>query len=275
MTRFVLTNRDDEFDSRDQPRWYDGSRVDGGNGHDTVRVFGDRNDLFGGNGEDILVAFGDRNVLDGGNGKDLLRVIGDGNQLFGGNGVDILVAFGEGNRMDGGNGADALFSISRGRPGQVGEGNVMTGGHGFDTYTLNNRSDLRVVNDLHPDPHLLPGSGPAPGVGMVSEGDIIVGVMDEITDYTAGERLRINAHDETSGPVEINGPGLGATRLDLADGEYAFIRGDQITNGRFEVDGAGGDLLLVYDARGGGDALFLQGAVVLQGVTDPDSVVIA
>ena len=40
----------------------------------------------------------------------------------------------------------------------------------------------------------------------------------------------------------------------------------------FEVDRNGGDLLLVYDAFGGGDALARQGAVVLHGVTDPDSV---
>ena len=269
MARFVLTNRDDVFDSRDEPGFHGGSQIYGGNGDDEIRVFGNANALFGGNGEDVLVAFGDHNILDGGNGKDVLRVIGDDNRLFGGNGVDILVAVGEGNRMDGGNGVDALFSASLGRLGQVGEGNVLTGGHGFDTFTLNNRSDLRVVNDVPPGP------GPAPGIGVVSQGDIIVGVMDEITDYTAGERLRIGAHHEASGPIEINGPGLGATRLDLADGEYAFIRGDQVMNGRFEVDGAGGDLLLVYDASGGGDALFLQGAVVLQGVTDPDSVFIA
>lgn len=276
MARFVLTNRDDTFDSRDEWGWHDGSRVLGGNGDDDIRVFGDANVVSGDNGQDVLVAFGDGNTLDGGNGKDVLRVFGDDNRLSGGNGVDLLVANGEGNLLDGGNGADRLLSISQGRFGEVGEGNVLTGGHAFDSFTLNNRSDLRVLNDFHLEPGTsLGGPGPYAGIGVVSEGDIIVGVMDEITDYTTGERVRIGAHQEASAPVGLNGAGLGPKHLDLADGEYAFIRGDQIANGRFEVDGAGGDLLLVYDASGGGDALFLQGAVVLQGVTDPDSVFIA
>lgn len=275
MARFVLTNRDDKFDSRNEWGWHDGSYVRGGNGDDNIRVFGDANALSGENGQDVLIAFGDYNTLDGGNGKDVLRVFGDDNRLSGGNGVDLLVANGEGNLLDGGNGADRLFSFSNGRFGDVGEGNVLTGGHAFDTFTLNNRSDLRVLNDFHLEPGAPPGPGPFAGVGVVSEGDIIVGVMDEITDYTAGERVRIGAHQEASAPVGLNGAGLGSKHLDLADGGYAFIRGDEIANGRFEVDDAGGDLLLVYDASGGGDALFLQGAVVLQGVTDPDSVLIA
>lgn len=271
MARFTLTNRSDAFDSRDEPDWEDGSCVLGGNGDDSIRIDGDRSIVAGGNGKDVLVACGDRNCLDGGNGKDDLRASGDGNRLFGGNGTDCLVAIGEGNRLDGGNGVDWLASTSRGGFGEIGEGNVLTGGHGFDVFALNNRSDLRVVNDTDDDAH--PEVPPAPGdVGAVSEGDVIVGVMDEITDYTAGERLRIGAKDEADDPIGLDGFSLGHRHLELADGEYAFIRGDQLGNGRFEVAEDGGDLLLVYDASGGGDALFLQGAVVLQGVTDADSV---
>lgn len=271
MPRFTLTNRSDDFDSHDEAGWQDGSCVLGGNGNDTIRIDGDLNIVAGGNGQDLLVAYGDDNALDGGNGKDELRVTGDGNRLSGGNGTDCLVANGEGNRLDGGNGVDWLVSTSRGGFGGIGEGNVLTGGRGFDVFALNNRSDLRVVNDTDDDAH--PDDPPAPGdVGVVSEGDIIVGVMDEITDYTARERLRIGATQEADDPIGLDGFSPGHRHLELADGEYAFIRGDQTGNGRFEVDADGADLLLVYDATGGGDALFLQGAVVLQGVTDADSV---
>ncbi|MEO3470997.1 hypothetical protein AAFN86_03955 [Roseomonas sp. CAU 1739] len=267
---FTLTNHSDDFDSRDEAGWHDGSRVYGGNGDDSIRTEGDHNLVSGGNGQDVLVVCGDCNTVDGGNGKDDLRVIGDDNRVYGGNGVDCLVATGVGNLLDGGNGADRLVSTSRGGFGEVGEGNVLTGGHGPDTFVLSNRSDLRVINDGGGDHH--PGLPPAPGTGVVSQGDIIVGVMDEITDYTAGERLRINAQHEASDPIGLDGILPGQQHLELADGEYAFIRGDQIGNGRFAVDDQGGDLLLVYDASGGGDAHVLQGAVVLQGVTDADSV---
>lgn len=273
MPRYDLTNRSDDFDSRDEPGWTDFSRVFGRNGDDTIRIEGDHNILAGENGKDVLYACGDFNLLLGGNGKDELRVFGDHNRLYGGNGVDVLAAIGEGNLLDGGNGADRLASVSHGRLGQIGEGNVLTGGLGFDTYVLNNRSDLRVVNDESADPY--PAVWPPPhGAGVVSEGDIIVGVMDEITDYTAGEHLRIKATQEADDPIGLDGFAPHHQHLELADGEYAFIRGDQIGNGRFEVADDGGDLLLVYDASGGGDALIFQGAVILQGVTDPDSVLI-
>lgn len=271
MPRFTLTNRSDVFESDDEAGWTDGSQVWGGNGSDTIRIEGDRSLVVGGNGEDVLVALGDRNRLDGGNGKDDLRATGDDNRLYGGNGVDYLAANGEGNLLDGGNGADWLVSSSRGGFRGIGEGNVLTGGQGRDAFALNNRSDLRVVNDTegHTHPNLPPAPG---GVGVVSEGDIIVGVMDEITDYAAGERIRIGAKAEAGDPVGLDDFSPGHRHLELADGEYAFIRGDQTGNGRFEVNEDGGDLLLVYDASGGGDALYLQGAVVLQGMTDPDAV---
>lgn len=273
MAKFTLTNKSDIFTSLHRPGWDDGSEVSGGNGNDCITVFGDCNSVFGGNGEDLLVAIGSANVLDGGNGKDVLKAIGDDNVLLGGNGVDHLVAFGEGNLLDGGNAADWLISTSRGAFREIGEGNVLTGGHAFDVFVLNNRSDLRVINDTGGGPHpaVLPGHD---GAGAVSEGDVIVGVMDEITDYTAGERLRIGATKESHDPVGLDSFVPGPRHLQIEDGEYAFVRGDQISNGRFEVDGGGGDLLLVYDATGGGDAPFLQGAVVLLGVTDPDAVFI-
>jgi Ca2+-binding RTX toxin-like protein len=270
---FTLTNRSDDFDSHDEPGWRDGSCVSGGNGHDTIRADGDRHLVSGGNGKDLLVACGDCNTVDGGNGNDVIRAFGDDNLLRGGNGVDVLCAIGLGNVLDGGNGVDRLVSTSRGAFGEVVEGNVLTGGRGFDAFVLNNRSDLRVINDLGDDAH--PDVPPAPGdVGVVSEGDVILGVMDEITDYTAGERLRIGAKEEADEPIGLDGFRPGHRHLDLADGEYAFIRGDQTGNGRFVVDDEGGDLLLVYDASDHRDALFLQGAVVLQGVTDADSVFI-
>ena len=122
---------------------------------------------------------------------------------------------------------------------------------------------------------VLAGFIPAAGAArfrLEPGGDIIVGVMDEITDYTAGERIRIGAKVEAGDPVGLDNFSPVHRHLELADGEYAFIRGDQTGNGRFEVNEDGGDLLLVYDASGGGDALFLQGAVVLQGITDADAV---
>lgn len=248
----------------------DCNTVFGGNGDDRIVVIGDRNLAFGENGKDILVACGDRNRLDGGNGNDHLTVRGDDNRAFGGNGTDCLVAVGEGNRLYGGNGADRLTSTSCGGFGEAGEGNVLAGGLGFDVFVLRNKSDLRVVNDEDDHGSFLPSFGE----GIVSRGDIIRGVMDEITDYRAGERIVIGAKHEAQGPIELDDFAPGHRHLELADGEYAFIRGDLIADGTFEVDRGGGDLLLVYDASGGGDALFLQGAVVLHGVTDADSVLV-
>ncbi|MBR0673846.1 calcium-binding protein [Neoroseomonas soli] len=256
-------NRDDCFTVHG-----DCDTVFGGNGDDRIVVIGDRNVAFGENGKDVLIAFGDWNRLDGGNGNDNLTARGDDNRLFGGNGTDCLVAVGEGNRLYGGNGVDRLTSVSSGGFFETGEGNVLNGGQGFDVFVLRNQSDLRVVNDeVH---HAF--FPPFFGEGVVSRGDIIRGVMDEITDYRAGERIVIGAKQEAHGPIELDDFAPNHKHLELGDGEYAFIRGDLIADGTFEVDRTGGDLLLVYDASGGGDALFLQGAVVLHGVTNPDSV---
>lgn len=246
----------------------DWNRLDGGNGSDNLTVRGDNNRACGGNGTDVLLACGDRNWLDGGNGSDNLTVRGDNNRAFGGNGADCLVAIGEGNRLSGGSGADRLTSVSCGERFEAGQGNVLTGGQGLDVFVLRNKSDLRVVNDERDH-----GTFALPfGEGVVSRGDVIRGVMDEITDYRAGERIVIGAKQEVRGPVGLDDFAPDHKHLELADGEYAFIRGDLVADGTFRVDRCGGDLLLVYDASGGGDALFLQGAVVLHGVTDPDSV---
>jgi len=265
MPHFKLTNHSDVFTSIAAAGWTDGSQVSGGNGEDTIRAVGDFTTLLGENGKDEILAIGDHNLINGGNGNDVLRVVGDGNWLLGGNGSDVLVANGEGNRLFGGNGPDQLVSVSFGQINAIGVGNILTGGQGPDAYVLNNRSDLRVVND-----HVF--GPPAAGEGVVSQGDVILGVMDVITDYAAGERLRINATQEVTGDVTLDDVAPLHRHLELGDGEYAFFHGNELGNGRFAVDAQGDDLLLVYDRAGGGDALSLQGAVILRDVTDPDAV---
>lgn len=242
MALFELGNGDDSFDSTTIPGFTDGSTVDGGNGQDDIFAIGFDLTLIGANGDDVITANGGSNNLNGGNGDDL------------------LAANGRGNTLDGGRGEDVLNSNSFGGFFVVGVGNILEGGKGSDTFVSNNQSDLVVTNNNN-----LP-------TDIVDDGDIIVGVIDEITDYKGGETLDIPAITE----IELVGLDVffaGHQHLELADGEYSILTGDLIDDGEFLIGSEGSDALVVWDALGGGDDPFFHGAIALLD-TNPDAVVI-
>lgn len=211
------------------------------NGSQYVEWLGNDATYYGGNGEDTLIAWGNENTL------------------FGENGIDLLAAIGRGNALDGGRGDDILISQSSGDFYEIGLGNVMTGGQGEDTFSLSNTSDMIAINDTN---------------SVVDNGDRIVGVFDVITDYAAGEMLYLPVSSMATSPVQLDSFSPGHKHLILADGEYALIRGTAGTAGRFTASDEGPDTLVVYDAADGVDEDYLQGAVVLIGVTDPAEVAI-
>lgn len=251
---------------------------------------------FGEAGKDTLSAIGTGNWLLGGAGADLITVTGTGNSAFGEAGDDHLVAEGYGyhlsrysfiyeatnNQLIGGAGSDLLES--RSTPAmQSGyaytdhgvAGTIMTGGPGRDSFLLRNASDLIVANDAD---------------GLISQGDIFHGVIDEIIDYQAGERVDIGAASRldavalSTGPLHLPNPSNGGTPVPaseahkhpvLADGSYASYRGDITAAGEFTVSQAGHDLLVVYDAADTIDAPLYQGAVALHGITDANQVLFA
>jgi len=227
----------------------------------------------GGNGDDHLIVNVRFNVVNGGNGADTIEVATTSNIVDGGNGDDRLLVDGRFNVVNGGNGADDITSFSSGGLSDFGQGNVLTGGRDKDSFTIGNTSDLVVINDL----------AHAGNVGVVGNRDIIRGVFDEITDYTAGELLAIGGIHALAGPVALSAtpnhvpPALEPAHkhLVLGDGEYAFLRGNLTAPGQFTVDsGTGHDLFVVFDRADGDDQPFIQGAVALLGVTDPSSVLI-
>lgn len=240
-----------------------GETYNGGNAPDSIDILGNDNSLYGGNGADSLIAAGFGNVLDGGNGDDSLGVLGAGNALYGGNGDDTLGAVGVGNLLEGGRGADNFLSFSAGTifyP--AGLGNVLTGGDGPDSFSLRNVSNLYVDNDSGADTDVL------------DQGDHLVGLMDIITDYEAGEQINIGGVSMAALPVGLDASGINRQHLELGDGEYAFVRGNLEEPGSFVVDEEGYDTLVVYDTANGIDAQTFQGAVVLIGVTDTSTIVI-
>jgi Ca2+-binding RTX toxin-like protein len=216
-----------------------------------------------GNRSQTIEWLGDGETLTGGNADDTITSWGYNNSLFGGNAKDTLTAWGKGNLLDGGNGADKLSSYSTGDFFEVSMGNQLTGGLGPDSFSLRNTSDLIVSNNSNQ------------ASDVVDSGDTIVGVMDVITDYSAGEMINIGGISMVAPPVNLDVFGLGHQHLVLGDGEYAFIRGTMTAPGQFDVSDDGVDTLLVYDTYDELDQPYLQGAVVLTGVTDTGSIVIA
>ena len=251
---------------------------------------------FGEAGNDTLSALGTGNWLLGGSGADLLTVTGTGNSAFGESGNDHLIATGydyhlsrysfvyeaTNNQLIGGAGNDLLESHStpamRSGYAYTTEGvagTIMTGGPGHDSFLLRNTSDLIVANDAD---------------GTISQGDILRGVIDEITDYQTGEQIDIGAPTLlqqvtlSTGPQHIQDPSNAGTPVPLsdahkhpvlADGTYAAFRGDITGPGEFVVGTAGHDLLVVYDTANGVDAPLYQGAVALHGITDVHQVLFA
>jgi len=111
-------------------------------------------------------------------------------------------------------------------------------------FYLQNRSNLRVLN----------GGGES---DVIDQNGSLVGVMDVIRDYAAGELIDIGGVQAVNPPVEVN-----AGHPVLANGEYTFVHGSLASPGHFDVSSTGQDLLLIYDRDD------QQGALVLIGVTD-------
>jgi Ca2+-binding RTX toxin-like protein len=231
---------------------------------------------FGSNGEDSFSITGDGNVIHAGNGMDTASVTGRNNEVYGENGADNLSAsyfnlnpliFGglaANNLLDGGRGDDLLSSLGAYGNSVEGIATKMTGGSGNDTFFLRQSSDTLVNN-------------PTPGQTTVTEGSVIQGVFDLITDYQAGELIDVGATTLRTSPVSLQDQGPGHSHLILNDNEYAFIHGDYSSGSRqFTADEEGADLLLVYDydpTSPPGEFFFeYGGSVVLVGVTDEASV---
>ncbi len=245
-----------------------------GNGDQTFRSTGPDWDpqgsrVFGGNGNDDISVLGFDLVLDGGNGDDAVGAAGFRNLALGGNGDDWVGANGRGNTLDGGRGEDTLLSVAGGGTYEVGLGNTMTGGPGSDTFVPLSSSDLVVTNDR--------------GDGVVSEGDVVAGVFDVITDYRPGEVIQTGATTRIAEvgfdpyelpPPYVHPPTADHQHLLLLPGQYAVFQGDLTAPGEFAVGGEGDDLLLVWD-KGIVDPHFFQWSVVLQDFSDPDAVWVA
>jgi hypothetical protein len=225
--------------------------------------------IFGGNGEDDISVFGLDLILNGGNGNDAVSVAGFYNLALGGNGDDWVSANGRVNTLEGGNGKDTLLSVAGGGTYETGQGNTLTGGLGVDTFIPSTSSDLVVKNDG--------------GDGMVTEGDIVEGVFDVITDYRPGEVIQTEATTRIAEvgfdpyelpPPYVHPPAADHQHLLLFPGQYAIFQGDLTAPGEFTVGAEGDDLLLVWD-KGTVDAHFFQWSVVLQDFSDPDAVWVA
>lgn len=249
MTVYTLGNGDDTFNPFQPvqlPGWTDYSVVYGGNGGDLIEATGRVGvSAYGENGEDTLVIGGfrsPRGAAYGGNGADVLSVVGA-----------------SGHVLDGGRGDDVLISAS----GPIGgglwtdQGAFMTGGPGDDTFVLDSGAEVFVF----PNPD-----------GILSEGDLIRGIIDVVADYQAGELIDLPG-TLAPGPVGVPGYTTGPVFLSTSPGEYGIVRGDLAGPGQFTIAASGDDLLIVYQRgdetnAGGG------GAVAILGVAQPELLLI-
>ncbi len=263
MPVYQLGNGDNFFDVAFVTDWSNGSSVFGGNGNDIINTnpagfhFYSDISVDGGNGDDNILLDASNSVAFGNNGDDTIESIGGlGNTLLGGNGDDLLISVGGGSGM--------------------GPGNTLTGGLGHDTFTLVNDGNLVVAND-------------AAGNGLVSNGDVFLGPMDVVTDYTQGEHIGLRQFDVASdGPAATDTPVARVDSVALASdplphagdsfrpvvgsGDYALFHGTFGGINSFTVNASGPDLFVVYDTRSGPNELVGKGSLVLLGVSDTQAV---
>jgi Ca2+-binding RTX toxin-like protein len=262
-----------------------GNWVSGGTGNDTMQVLGSYNWVSGGAGADRMTLSGDPDqstsssgnvvygdggddwilsrtygsTIYGGSGRDEIHVPGivSGNIVHGGTGNDLLTVIGNENQLFGGEGDDVLRSASG-----VGwetqdfphNGSILSGGPGFDRFELTNASILRGADD---------------GDGILSEGENLTGVIDQIDGYGKGEVLAIDATIQHEGPVaviEAYGPyNERLFRPLLEPGEYALLHGNNLGDGSFVIAGSGPDTLILYHSDDTGGGIYASGSLILNG----------
>ncbi len=259
MPEYQLGNGNNTFNAAYAAGWSSGSSVFGGNGDDTIKI----NPFSYGSSFNTYV--------DGGNGDDTILLHAANSVAFGNNGNDTLTSTGGlGNTLSGGNGDDLLISVGGGSG--MGPSNTLTGGLGQDSFTLVNYGNLVVKND-------------AAGNGVVSDGDVFVGPMDVITDYTQGEHIGLRNFDgAANGPAATDTPLSKIDNVALAPDplehtgdsfrpvvgseQYAAFHGTFAGINSFTVNASGPDLFVVYDTHAGPTELVGKGSLVLLGVSD-------
>ena len=257
-----LGNGADVFTNASDPEFANGDSVYGQNGADSIDVSGKNLTVFGDNGNDLLSVCGegsltggpDGNVVDGGLGDDVIKVNGFGNTVYGGKGADSITS----------------YFVQADRLGEkfYAPGNLLSGGKGMDSFQVVNSSDLIV--DIYRSSELDPDGS----YTQVTDGMVVQGVFDVITDYQAGERIDIDASVKTN-IVSLDSYGPDHLHLALADDSYAVLKGTYNPEGSFLV-GGGFDSLLVWDSPQGdisGPTNGYEGALCILG-TDPNSLMV-
>lgn len=261
-----------------------GNSYNGGGGSDHIEIYrglgdsangGDGNDLIllglAGGEDEVAIA----DVVSGGAGMDEIHVYsglyntihgnGDndwmtvdsgpdnyGNDLYGDSGNDVLSAGGQRNYLYGGSGQDILESYSQTSTTGPQLGNVMNAESDHDSYILRSTSQAIATTD-------------AGTIGQLDNGDVVAGLLDVIYGYSRGEKIDVDGMTGDT-VVNINPDTQG---LNLEAGHYAFVRGDYVAEGVFNVNtSTGADLLLVYDTN----TDLTQGGVVLVGVSNASNV---
>ena len=132
-----------------------GGDVDGGWGHDVLRVFGSTAggalDVTGGPGDDTIEVIVEDPTIRGGTGDDTISGFGDPASVFGDDGNDILSFEGTAG-LSGGRGDDLLINANSGSSvdGVVHDGgpgnDVLRGGEGADEFVLADRGADIIEN---------------------------------------------------------------------------------------------------------------------------------
>ena len=274
MPTYQIENDNTLFDSNDYSDWSSGSIILGSNGYDLVFARSPIDSspitnisIYGSNGNDLVFLDTNNSFVTGGNGDDDLLIRAANTFAFGDNGNDTLESSGGlGNTLSGGNGNDLLVSIGGGSG--YGPGNTLTGGPGSDSFRLESGSGNLIVR------------GDAGNDGVVSQGDVLVGPMDVITDYQRGEHIGLRnfeapadslaptrAHQVALVPDPLSNTGENFRPI-LGGDEYGVFRGTFGGSNSFTVDSEGPDLFVNYQLAPADNDPVGQGSFVLLGVTD-------
>ena len=109
--------------------------LNGGDGNDTLRNYGQHSTIFGGNGDDTIHSEGDGNVVEGNAGNDSIDVDGTDITVRGGEGNDYITNNGSNVMLYGGDGNDEIYA------GNPVENVTINGGRGNDNIYLRSPFD--------------------------------------------------------------------------------------------------------------------------------------